>query len=192
MFSQQWHWLVWHWLLFHHCDRQQHSGCIELYSFLSLLKLSFIWNICSIGDRSTTLNITYFYYTKNNFLSKRQTYIRFVDWHTLCWLIFTLQMLYHRIHWKCYTPKIHQIQILKFLSTYWLGNQSQMNPKSQFEFAERSTEISEFLDLVDFGGVAIWVWTVILNQAISFSQQHLILETTICFHHLAWWWNWVT
>jgi len=35
-----------------------------------------------------------------------------------------------------------------------------MKPKSQFEFVLRDTEQSEVLDLVDFGGVAISVETV--------------------------------
>jgi len=37
----------------------------------------------------------------------------------------------------------------------------QIKPKSQFEFVPRDTEKSEFLDLVDFGGVAISVETVV-------------------------------
>jgi len=39
--------------------------------------------------------------------------------------------------------------------------QIQMKPQSQFEFVPRDTEKSEFLDLVDSGGVAILVETVI-------------------------------
>jgi len=37
----------------------------------------------------------------------------------------------------------------------------QIKPKSKFEFVPRDTEDFEFLDLVDFGGVAISVETVI-------------------------------
>jgi len=39
--------------------------------------------------------------------------------------------------------------------------QIQIKPKSKFEFVPRDTEDFEFLDLVDFGGVAISVETVI-------------------------------
>jgi len=39
--------------------------------------------------------------------------------------------------------------------------QIQIRPKSQFEFVPQDTEESEFLDLVDFGDVAISVETVI-------------------------------
>jgi len=39
--------------------------------------------------------------------------------------------------------------------------QIQIDPESQFEFAPRDTEKSEFLDLVDVGGVAISVESVI-------------------------------
>ena len=39
-----------------------------------------------------------------------------------------------------------------------------MKPKSQFEFVLQDTEESEFLDLVDFGGVAISVETVSFFQ----------------------------
>ena len=37
--------------------------------------------------------------------------------------------------------------------------QNQIRPKSQFDFVPRDTEKSEFLDLVDFVGVAISVET---------------------------------
>ena len=37
----------------------------------------------------------------------------------------------------------------------------QIKPKSQFEFVSRDTEKPEFLELVDFWGVAISVETVI-------------------------------
>jgi len=39
--------------------------------------------------------------------------------------------------------------------------QIQINPNSQFEFVLQNTEKSEFLDLVDFGGVAISVENII-------------------------------
>ena len=39
--------------------------------------------------------------------------------------------------------------------------QTQLKPKSEFEFVPRNTKKSEYLDLVDFGGVAFSVETVI-------------------------------
>jgi len=53
------------------------------------------------------------------------------------------------------TPQIHQIQKLNS------SVQIQLTSKSQFEFVLRDTEESELLALVDFGGVAISVETVI-------------------------------
>jgi len=53
------------------------------------------------------------------------------------------------------TPQIHQIQKLNS------SVQIQLTSKSQFEFVPRDTEESELLALVDFGGVAISVETVI-------------------------------
>jgi len=45
--------------------------------------------------------------------------------------------------------------------------QIQIKTKSQLEFVPRDTEKSEFLDLVDFGGVAISMETVISLTHIS-------------------------
>jgi len=42
--------------------------------------------------------------------------------------------------------------------------QYQTKPKSQFEFVPQNTDESEFLDLVDFGGIVFSVETVICNQ----------------------------
>jgi len=38
------------------------------------------------------------------------------------------------------------------------------SPNSQFEFVTQDTEKSEFLDLVDVGGVAIWVESVVQQK----------------------------
>jgi len=48
--------------------------------------------------------------------------------------------------------------------------QIQIKPKSQFEFVLRDTEKPEFLDLVDFKGVAISVETVIATHHIHEKQ----------------------
>jgi len=44
--------------------------------------------------------------------------------------------------------------------------QIQIKLKSQFEFLPRNAEESEFLDMVDFGGVAFSVATVIMRKYI--------------------------
>jgi len=46
-----------------------------------------------------------------------------------------------------------------------------MNPKSPFEFVPRDTKESEFLDLVDFGGVAFSVESVVSIS--TRGQRHL-------------------
>jgi len=69
---------------------------------------------------------------------------------------------YDRFHWKCYTPEIHQIQKLKFLRNsnslrLWFNlnlYKFKLN-HSLKEFVPRDTEKSEFLNLMDFGGVAM-------------------------------------
>ena len=45
--------------------------------------------------------------------------------------------------------------------------QIQIKPKSQFEFLPRNTEKLLFLDLVDFGGIAILVETVIIHGVVD-------------------------
>ena len=71
----------------------------------------------------------------------------------------------------------------------WNSNssvQSQMKPKSQFEFVHR-TEISDFLDLVDFGDVALSVETVIglckRQRTIAMSVQSIVFGMS-CYRNL--------
>jgi len=45
--------------------------------------------------------------------------------------------------------------------------QIQIKPKTQFEFAPRDTKTSEFVDLVDFGGVAILVENAIRSTCVN-------------------------
>ena len=66
-------------------------------------------------------------------------------------------MHYDNSHRKCYLPEIQHIEKLKFLG----ANSIQL--KLQFEFVPRDTEKSEFLDLLDFGGVAISVETITVD-----------------------------
>jgi len=58
---------------------------------------------------------------------------------------------YDSFHWKCYTPKIHQIEKFWFLSV-------SPSPNSNWVFGSIwiCTEQFKFLDLVDFGGCSIF------------------------------------
>jgi len=61
----------------------------------------------------------------------------------------------------------------------------QIKPKSQFESVPRDTEELEFLDLVDFGGAAISVETVILSLWFIDSKHcvcHLCMCVRVCVH----------
>ena len=60
--------------------------------------------------------------------------------------------IYDSFHWKCYTPKIHQIQKLELLR----NTNSHSSPLS-VSFCTADTETSEFLDVVTLGGVAFSV-----------------------------------
>jgi len=70
---------------------------------------------------------------------------------------------YDRFHWKCYTSKIHQIQIqeLKFLGTNWIST------KISIWICTASSIWICTPDSVDFGGVVISVETVILTKKLS-------------------------
>jgi len=70
-----------------------------------------------------------------------------------------------RFHCKCYTPKNHQIEKLKFFGTQ--SNQT----KISIWICTASAEESEFFDSVDFGDVAMSVGIVI---------QRPIKETIFC------------
>jgi len=68
-------------------------------------------------------------------------------------------------HWKCYTPETTKSRNFKCMVRI------QIKPKSQFEFVLRDTEESEFLDLVDFGDVALSVESVIWMGHVSRINQ---------------------
>ena len=112
-------------------------------------------------------------------------WVPYVTW--LCKCKMTLAYLYDaslyvwdRFPSKCYTPKIHQIEKFKF------SVQFEIKPKSQFKFVPRDTKKSEFLDVVDFWGVAFSVepdiasYTVILHYMkysfIKMCNAHMILR----------------
>jgi len=71
--------------------------------------------------------------------------------------IYDMTRLGHMSHdsflWNCTPPNSTKSRNSK------ASVQTQIKSKSQFEFVPRDTEESEFLDLVDFGGVAISVET---------------------------------
>jgi len=60
--------------------------------------------------------------------------------------------------------------------------QIQIKPKSQLEFILRDTEKSEFLDLVDFGGVANSVKTVIRRMSLDESLLTNVLLLLLMKH----------
>jgi len=51
-------------------------------------------------------------------------------------------------------------RVMSHISNDYQSSDYQIKRQSQFEFVPRDTEESEFLDLVDFGGVAFSVETV--------------------------------
>ena len=91
--------------------------------------------------------------------------------------------IYDGFHWKCYLPKIHQIEKPKFLVHI------RTRPTLQFEFVPRGTEESEFLDVVAFGGVAISVETVICNHWCNHCAYGAVLSAPwMCSSHV---WMWI-
>ena len=64
---------------------------------------------------------------------------------------------YDSIHWKCYTPEIHQMEKVKFL-----GTNANSNDISIWICTTRYWE-SEYLDLVDFGVVSFSVAPVMMS-----------------------------
>ena len=57
--------------------------------------------------------------------------------------------------------------------------QIQIEPKSQFEFVPRDITKPEFVDMVDFGGVAFLVETIIQTQCMqNTTYTHYVCATT--------------
>ena len=81
------------------------------------------------------------------FLKSRTVHPQTEDWQFWC--------SYDRFQWKFYTPRSTKSSTSNCLV------QIHMKPKYQFECVPRGDDKSEFLDLVNFGGVAFSVATVI-------------------------------
>jgi len=64
--------------------------------------------------------------------------------------------------------------------------QIQIISKSQFEFAPLYPEESQWLDLVDFGGVAISMETVTYKVAVELVYENSYQFEEVLFHSLTW------